>query len=124
MSENPKRVTKVWFKAQDAVALYSPATSGGPNGWNPVNEADAVASPGKKGWLMWLHETSPGVGEIRITHCDRPEAVVHVPLSSVKSYESSWSEPRYKALLEREAAEAAAVKSAKLADAEKAAAKK
>lgn len=126
MTLSERRLTKVHFKAQDAVALYYPHTSGGPTGWDPVYEADAVAAPGKRGWELWLHETSPGVGVVKVWHAERPTAVVTVPLTSIKSYEEFWSEPRYKDLLAREAAAKAdkKTKADAAAEAEKAAAKK
>ena len=124
MSE--RRLTKIYFRGNDAVTLYYPATPGGPTGNEPSNEADAVGGPGRRAWEIWLNETSPGVGTVKIWHKDRPTGMVTVPLSggSVKSYEERWEEAPYKGLLEREAAEAKAKKTAaeaaKQAEAEKA----
>ena len=109
------------FKAQEAVNAYSQATPGGPTGYDPLTEADAVSSAGKKGWELWVHETTPGVGVVKVWHAGRPTGVVTIPLGTVKSYEERWQESPYKELLIKEAADKAA---AKLADSDKAAAKK
>ena len=72
---------------------------------------------------MWLHETSPGVGVIKIWHAGRPSGSVSVPIPTFKSYEERREEQPYKGLLEREAAEAkakkAAAEAARLTEADK-----
>jgi hypothetical protein len=77
---------------------------------------------------MWLFESSPGVGYVKVYHKDRPTGAVKVPLSSIKSYEERWAEEPYKSLLLREAAAAKAGKEAReaaaLTEADKATAKK
>jgi hypothetical protein len=108
----------VSFKAQDAINCYSPVSRGGSTGYDPLTEVDAVATPGKKAWELWIHESSPGVGVIKIYHKERPSGEVTVPLSTCKSWEARWLESPYKELLAKEAEEAKAAKAA--AEAEKA----
>ena len=117
-------MTKVYFKAQEAVAVYFPPTAGSQSGWDPVYEVDAIPSFGKKGWSIWIHETAPGNGVLKIHHVERPLGEVTVPLTSVRSYEERWQESPYVELLAREASEKKLKDADKLAASDKAAAKK